>query len=559
MELNGNYSDFNNDGLLNAGDTVNYQMTIVNRTNINCTMVTATSISMNIIGSFIDLLPAGTSNNSAYSGIHVITQREIDNGYINGFILLSGRNLNRTTQSVIPYSYQLTSSGMMTFNAFLDTNNNNVKDASEVDFSRGGFQYDTNNSMHNITSGAHLSLQDNNLSNTYNVGFVVDGDVAANYTISPAAYFNVSVPASGISNYNFAVHASPYTDVSTKIYAYTQPRPGFRYVNEVLFTNNSPVTLSSGNLLFTKDPLLTITDISAPDAIRTETGFSLSFSDLQPFETRQVRVTCQVPVMPTVNLGDQLTNTVTANLPAGDINTSNNNDSLTMTVIGAYDPNNKMESHGGKILHAAFGADDYLTYTIRFENTGTAHAINVKVEDMLDEKLDPASVKMTATSSNCFLDRVDNKLTWTFAAINLPPSVENTDVGKGYIAFQVKPKPGFAIGDIIPNTAEIYFDFNPAIVTDICTTEFVSALAAADFDSFGFSSYPNPVQDNWTIFSDKQLIDSVQFYDVSGKIIHSETVKNIKTTIDLSFLSNGLYFAKVISDGKSKTFKLIKA
>jgi hypothetical protein len=45
--------------------------------------------------------------------------------------------------------------------------------------------------------------------------------------------------------------------------------------------------------------------------------------------------------------------------------------------------------------------------------------------------------------------------------------------GKGSIPFLVKPKPDYAISDIIRNTDSIYFDFNPPIVTDIFTTEFV--------------------------------------------------------------------------------------
>ena len=56
----------------------------------------------------------------------------------------------------------------------------------------------------------------------------------------------------------------------------------------------------------------------------------------------------------------------------------------------------------------------------------------------------------------------------------LPVSVANTMTGKGYITFKIKPKPGYAVGDIIPNNASIYFDFNPAIITNTFQTEFVA-------------------------------------------------------------------------------------
>jgi uncharacterized repeat protein (TIGR01451 family) len=135
-----------------------------------------------------------------------------------------------------------------------------------------------------------------------------------------------------------------------------------------------------------------------------------------------------------------------------------------------------MESHGERILHSTFTANDYLYYTIRFENTGTASAINVRVNDVLDSRLDENTIRMISASHNYIMDRVDNNLTWRFDDIQLPVSVANTTTGKGYITFQVKPRVGFAVGDIIPNTASIYFDFNPAIITNTFNTELIDTL-----------------------------------------------------------------------------------
>ena len=131
---------------------------------------------------------------------------------------------------------------------------------------------------------------------------------------------------------------------------------------------------------------------------------------------------------------------------------------------------------------------DYLTYTIRFENTGTASAINIKIQDFLNNKLDPETIRMIDSSAPYTLERLGASLTWKFNGINLPPSIADTRIGKGYIIFQVKPKPGFAVGDIIPNTASIYFDTNPAIITNTFNTQFVSTLANEDlvFENFSF-------------------------------------------------------------------------
>jgi len=176
-----------------------------------------------------------------------------------------------------------------------------------------------------------------------------------------------------------------------------------------------------------------------------------------------------------VSLGDLVTNSASITVPSGDIQPSNNNASVTQVIRGAYDPNDKLESHGEKIEFSSFASSDYLTYTIRFENTGTGNAINIKVDDDLDLKLDPTTVRMIDASAPYTLERTGNKLSWKFNGINLPPSVTSSaTTGKGYITFEVKPNAGFAVGDIIPNHANIYFDFNPAIVTNTFQTEFIT-------------------------------------------------------------------------------------
>jgi uncharacterized repeat protein (TIGR01451 family) len=71
-----------------------------------------------------------------------------------------------------------------------------------------------------------------------------------------------------------------------------------------------------------------------------------------------------------------------------------------------------MESRGEKILHSTFTANDYLYYTIRFENTWTASTINFRVNDLLDSRLNENTIKMIGASHNYIMDRVDTNLTW---------------------------------------------------------------------------------------------------------------------------------------------------
>jgi uncharacterized repeat protein (TIGR01451 family) len=269
----------------------------------------------------------------------------------------------------------------------------------------------------------------------------------------------------------------------------------------------------------------------------------------------------QVPTIPTVSLGQLLTNTCSISIPADDININNNSSSLTQTIVGSYDPNDKTESHGGKIVHATFSGDDYLTYTIRFENTGTASAINVRVDDLLDNQVDENSIRTIAASHPYVLRRTNNALSWQFDGIDLPPSIENDPItGHGYIVFQVKPTPGFAIGDIIPNTAEIYFDFNPAIVTNTWTSEFVPFLGINIFENDTFEYYPNPTSDivTFNLKNTSATIDSIEVMDVLGKRLLTKTNNYSNASIDLSSLSKGMYLVKVRAAGQEKTIKIVK-
>jgi len=225
--------------------------------------------------------------------------------------------------------------------------------------------------------------------------------------------------------------------------------------------------------------------------------------------------------------------------------------------VGAYDPNEKSENHGCRIVYSNFTSNDYLTYTIQFENTGTANAINIKVEDELDAQLDEATLKMIDASAPYSLERVDRNLVWKFSGINLPPAVPNSQIGHGFVTFQIKPKPGYAVGDIIPNSADIYFDFNPAIVTETCNTEFVTSLSKETFAFENLNYFPNPVKNSLTL-SNSSAIESVEITSLLGQNVLTKTVNDLQAEINLSSLSNGVYFVKVSSEGQEKTIKIIK-
>jgi len=448
-------------------------------------------------------------------------------------------------------------------NAFLDSNNNGTQDNGEQNFPLGQFSYEVNNNgnVHNIISPTGIyNIYDTSNSNSYNFSYTIDPDYAASYGITTSNYSNIYVViGAGMQTYNFPITVTQsYNDLAVNIVPINAPRPGFTYQNKIVYTNFGNQTVVDGTVTFTKDALVTITDNSQTGTTSSPNGFTYNFTNLLPFETRTIILTMQVPNVPTVVLGDLLTNTASIAPISGDVVPTNNTSNCSQIIIGSYDPNDKMESHGERILHSTFTANDYLYYTIRFENTGTASAINVRVNDVLDSRLDENTIRMISASHNYIMDRVDNNLTWRFDDIQLPVSVANTTTGKGYITFQVKPRVGFAVGDIIPNTASIYFDFNPAIITNTFNTEFVAQLGVDEFENGDFVFYPNPVSDIVTVsVKNNGTIAAIAVYDMLGKVILSEktTTTDSSKTFDLSSVSKGVYLLEVTSDTNLKVIK----
>lgn len=446
--------------------------------------------------------------------------------------------------------------------AYLDSNNNGIKENTESYFPHGSYITQMNNSgtdnFINASTG-YYSLLDANSSNTYDLSFQISSGYSDFFSTSTAINEDISIPlGSGTQVFYFPVTSIQlYTDVAVSILPQNPPRPANSYVNTVVYTNTGTGS-AAGTVTFTKDPNVTITGISQPGAVPTATGFTYDYTNLAPFETRYIAVTMSVPSIPTVSIGDVLTNSVSISSTIADFNSVNNSFSSSQVVVAAYDPNDKMESHGGTILHSTFTSNDYLYYTIRFENIGTAEARTVYINDILDAQLDETTFAMLSSSHPYVVSRIGNQLNWTFENINLPVSIPNTTVGKGQVFFKIKPVAGYEVGNIIPNFATIFFESNPAIVTNTFTTEFVETLGDPEFETDNFIVHPNPANDQLNIVLSQNLgsISSIDIIDVLGKKVLSQKGNHSNTqTVDVSVIQSGIYFVEVTTDTNSKAIK----
>lgn len=445
--------------------------------------------------------------------------------------------------------------------AFIDENSNGTKEDTESSFTYGAFTYQLNNEGENINISSPIgnySIYDSNPFNSYDFSYEVHPEYASYFSSGTINHNGISIAVgSGTQTLYFPItQIQGYNDVTVSIVPVGQPTAGFSYINKIVYTNLGTAA-TSGTITYTKDPLVTVASTQA-GVVNSSDGFTYNFGTLGPFETRSFNFTINVPSIPVVNIDDVLESSVAISAPANEINNSNNTFTNSQIVVASYDPNDKMEAHGGKLDINNFSQDDYLFYTIRFQNTGTANAINIKIEDELDAQLNEESIRMVSASHNYVMERVGNKLVWKFDYIYLPSALANEELSNGYLTFKIKVKPGFEVGDIIPNFAEIYFDTNPAIITNTFNSTFEVQLSTPEFTSGNLLIYPNP--SNGLVYINTQNttenLKQINLYDVLGKVIlSSKNLSAKQSSIDVSPLAKGVYMIEITTESNFKQTK----
>lgn len=562
-ELLTSYEDTNNDGIVSIGDTVIFTLSVTNPLDCDIINIDINDTSLNFTGGPIAILAPGQTDNSTITAVYTITQEDINNGYVGTWAGVLGEYGNgQQTYTKAWGDLDLDLEDGIQLVAFIDSNGNGIKDNGEAYFNQGQFTYQLNGgSQVNVATynGQH-TMYETDITNSYNFGFELgQASCADQYVVQVSGYNNVTVPLlSGITTYFFPITIVPCTDLQA--YVFGPPvGVGSDFYSTVIVRNNGNQTIASGSVEFFHDPAVSMVGFIDTAATITSTGFLYNFTDLEPGEVIYLYPIMHAPPIPQLNLGDILTSAVVATIPTDDTNPDNNSGTCSHVVVGAYDPNDKAENHGPQIAFDDFGADEYLLYTIRFENVGTANASVVRIEDMLEAGLDESSLRMVASSHNYVMERTGNSVVWTFDNIQLPPSDGEADsmVGKGYVVFAIQPTEGYQIGTIIENNASIYFDTNPAIETNVVTTEFVQALGNKHFTAGKIIAYPNPVKDVLTIKNNNK-INAVTVYNTLGQQVLTQAVNSYEYQLNLQQVNQGIYFITVTTGHAEETIKIVK-
>ncbi len=343
-----------------------------------------------------------------------------------------------------------------------------------------------------------------------------------------------------------------HPDVEVVILPLVPAQPGFDAVYNIVYKNKGNQTVS-GSIDYVFDDSVSdyISATINPDSQVTG-NLSWNYTDLLPFESRSIEVTLNVnsPMeTPAVNIGDVLNFTVIVNPISGDDSPDDNVFDFNQTVVGSYDPNDKICLQGNYVTPESIG--DYLHYVINFENTGTAAASFVVITDEIDDdKFDINTFQIIRASHEMATKITGHKIEFIFDAINLGANE------KGYVVFKIKTESTLVLGDDVSNKADIYFDYNFPIETNIANTIFQNSLSVSEFGiENAVLTYPNPTKGILNIAS-QSLITSIELFDVQGKKI--KTIFSKTNMLNMNDVTEGIYFLKINTDNGTLIKKIIK-
>ncbi len=367
-----------------------------------------------------------------------------------------------------------------------------------------------------------------------------------------------TIPVSGNDNNlnaDFCITGpTPFTDVAVSVHNLNNAVPGFQH-SYIMTVSNLGNTSASGLATFTYDNTMVTFNSASPTPVSTTSNsVTFSYTSLAAYNQKLHFIYFTVLPPPTVNSGDVFTVSGAVSSTQTDANLTNNSTANNLTVINSFDPNEISVAEGPYITPEQ--VNDYLHYMIRFQNLGTGPAVNIRVENELDLNLDWSTfTPLGASHNNYLVQRNGGDLTFQFNNINLPASQVNEPGSHGYIIYKIKPVATLAVGDMISNTASIFFDYNAAIVTNTTQTQIQSLSISDDFFA-KLTTYPNPTSGIVNIVNVPSGILNYDLFDVGGKLILSATFEG-DYTLNVSKLQSGLYFLKVASETESVTKKIV--
>ncbi len=354
--------------------------------------------------------------------------------------------------------------------------------------------------------------------------FWEQGSTPLSYTFT---YPNTSLPS-----FEIGLKWKVVKDIAVSLSGNTL-RPGFDSWFYLSAKNEGSAT-SSTTLALNYDSKLNFISSDIAPSVNHAGHLEWALVDLQSLQSKSIQLLFNLPE--SVPIGTLIKNAVTTTTLEGETDLTDNLDSLKTIVTGSWDPNDKLVAEG--ILEERFvEIGSKLTYTIRFQNTGTDTAFVVRIKDEIDPNLEITSLEILASSHPINYSLEEKILRFRFPGIKLVDSVHNEPASHGYVKYRIGALSSIKNNTVVKNSASIYFDYNESVVTNEVSNKFVNELPVEIIAGTKDQSlekswvYPNPANKVINISS-----------NILSQYTQAELISSLGSTnkkFDLSGGSNG--------------------
>ncbi|AHM59425.1 hypothetical protein D770_05810 [Flammeovirgaceae bacterium 311] len=369
--------------------------------------------------------------------------------------------------------------------------------------------------------------------------------------------YEIIVP--GTNQVTFGLtQTTPKPAIDIQLTSSAPSRCGFEVVYWLDYVNKGNV-LVNGEILLDINPEIILIESTPAPVINDNGKLRWNLQNLQPTQQKKILLRLRMPGVDA--MGDTLKFRSQANISGTNISAR---DTLEQVITCAYDPNDKQVKPAGIEEEHYTLKNSWLDYTIRFQNTGTDTAFTVVLRDTLDIGLDLTTLQILGSSHSMQASRKANAMEFMFDNILLPDSTTNEPLSHGYVRYRIKAKAGVAENTVVENKAYIFFDFNPAIVTNTTFNTLVTTLPQREVTGIQeqerkLKVFPNPTEGTINLQA-QAPIEEVLVYNQMGQLIHQQVFKNPKPeqNISIAYYPPGIYLVRVRAGKSHFQQKLVK-
>jgi hypothetical protein len=345
---------------------------------------------------------------------------------------------------------------------FADLNENGIQDIDEVGVDFPMITSDPEEALYYIFDSGN---------------YVLNYPVTGTYTISPDLPFGwgISTPdleytfdldgVDPIEGLDFGIYPTEIIDSIAVNLVGSYPRCNDTIPYWISIANLG-TTHPGGIVSLTLDDSISFVSSAIPTDSIVEQTIYWSYDSIAWYDDHLIALNVAMPDY--LSEGDAVTSFLSVSIMEDDVVLFLAEDSLTQIITCGYDPNDKIGFPSGEGELGFIGVDEeFIEYTVRFQNTGSDTAFTVRITDELDENFNWETIEVAAKSHDMTWS-IDETGTVEFLLedIALPDSNVNVLASQGFVKYKVWMNEGLVHETTLENTAEIYFDLNPPILTN---------------------------------------------------------------------------------------------